>query len=43
MNDAEEMNVKTKDIYTEHTVPASGKPLVSLGYFAPEWLNQDQR
>ena len=38
MNNGEEMNVKTKNIYTEHTAPASGKPSVSLGFFAPEYL-----
>ena len=36
MNDGDEMNIKTKDIYTEHTVPASRKPSVSLGLFAPK-------
>ena len=41
MNDADKMNVKTEDIYTEHTVPASAKPLVVLGFFAPKWLKQD--
>ena len=43
MNDQEEMNVKTKDIYTEHTVPASSKLSVSLGFFASKWLKQDQK
>ena len=43
MTDGEQMNVKTKDIYTEHTVPVSGKPSVSLGFFAPKWLKQDQK
>ena len=43
MTDGEQMNVKTKDIYTEHTVPASGKPSISLGFFAPKWLKQDQK
>ena len=36
MNDGEQMNVKTKDIYTKHTVPASGKPSVLLGFFPPK-------
>ena len=36
MSDGEQMNVKTKDIYMEHTVTASGKPLVLLGFFAPK-------
>ena len=43
MNNGEEMNVKSKDIYTEHKVPVSGKPSVPLGFFAPEWLKQDQK
>ena len=43
MTDGEQMNVKTKDIYTEHTVPASGKPSVSLNFFATKWLKQDQK
>ena len=43
MNDRDETKVKTKDIYTEHTVPASGKSSVSLGFFAPKWLKQDQK
>ena len=34
MTNGEQMNVKTEDIYTEHTVPVSGKPSVLLGFFA---------
>lgn len=37
------MNVDTKDIYKEHTVPASGKPSILLGFFASAWLKQDQK
>ena len=29
MNNEEEMNIETKDIYTEYTVPASGRQAVS--------------
>ena len=43
MNDGEEMNFETKDIYTEHTVPASETPSHQLGFFAPAWLKQDQK
>ena len=43
MTDGEQMNVNTKDICTKHTVPASGKPSVLLGYFDPKWLKQDQK
>ena len=43
MGKGDEMNVEAKDIYTEHSVPASGKPSISLGFFAPKWLKQDQK
>ena len=36
INNGEQMNVTTKDIYAEHTVPASGKPSVLLGFFPPK-------
>ena len=43
MNGGEEMNGKTKDIYTEHMVPASRKPSVLLEFFILEWFKQDQK
>ena len=43
MNDGDKINVKTEDIYKEHAVLASGKPLVSSGLFVPQWLKQDQK
>ena len=36
MNDGDKVNVKTEDIYTKHTVPPSGKPSVSQGFFTPK-------
>eukprot|EP00531_Pseudo-nitzschia_arenysensis_P008906 CAMPEP_0116127296 /NCGR_PEP_ID=MMETSP0329-20121206/6769_1 /TAXON_ID=697910 /ORGANISM="Pseudo-nitzschia arenysensis, Strain B593" /LENGTH=2217 /DNA_ID=CAMNT_0003621395 /DNA_START=65 /DNA_END=6718 /DNA_ORIENTATION=- len=32
-----------EDIFTEYTVPATGPPTESLGFFAPEWLKQDSK
>ena len=43
MTDGEKMNVKMEDIYTEHTVPVSGKLSVLLGFFALKWLKQHQK
>ena len=38
LDDGTNMDVLPKDIYTEDTVPASGKPSISMGFFCPKWL-----
>ena len=43
LDDGTHMDVLPKDIYTEDTVPASGKPSISMGFFRPEWLKRDQK
>ena len=42
MENGTEEDVKPENVFNEHNVPASGKPSVSLGFFAPDWLKQDQ-
>ena len=37
------MNVEMKGICIEHTVPASGKPSVSLEFFTSALIKQDQK
>ena len=34
------ISAATKDIYTEFTIPATGTPSESLGFFTPSWLKQ---
>ena len=43
LDDGTQMDVLLKDIYTEDTAPASGKPSISMGFFFPEWLKRDQK
>ena len=38
----EDYDVLQRHLYTEDTVPASGIPSISLGFFKPEWMKQDQ-
>ena len=42
-DDATEIEVKAKNIYTEHNVPAPGILLQMLNFFQPQWLKQGQK
>ena len=39
----DQVDVKSKHIYNETSAPASGTPSVSLGFFRPGWIKQDQK
>ena len=39
----EEIEVKRKHLYDGKSVPASGTPSISLGFFTPGWMKQDQQ
>lgn len=39
----ERFDVKSKHIYTQTSAPASGTPSISLGFFRPGWIKQDQK
>ena len=43
LDDCTSKNVLPQNIYIKDTVPASGKPSVSMGFFCPHWLKQDQK
>ncbi|OEU11655.1 hypothetical protein FRACYDRAFT_244773 [Fragilariopsis cylindrus CCMP1102] len=37
------IDVKQEHMFTEHNIPASGKPLIALDFLKPKWLKQDQK
>ena len=43
MENGDNIKTKQKHIYDKDSVPASGKPSVSLGFFQPGWMKQDQK
>ena len=43
LDDGTSKDVLPQNIYTKDTVPASGKPSISMGFFRPQWLKRDQK
>ncbi len=43
LEDGTTADVDEQVIYTEHTVPTSGEPTTSMGFFCPNWLKQGQK
>ena len=37
------IDVKQEHMFTEHNIPASGKPSIALDFLKPKWLKQDQK
>ena len=43
LENGETMVADPNDIYTEYNVPATGSPSETLGFFTPDWLQQDAK
>ena len=43
LNDRSTRNVDPDHIFDEHNAPAPGTPSMSLAFFRPEWMKQDQK
>ena len=43
LNDRSTRNVDQDHIFDEHNAPAPGTPSMSLAFFRPEWMKQDQK
>ena len=43
LEDGTDIDIDRQHIYDKDSVPASGKPSISLGFFNPGWMKQDQK
>ena len=43
LEDGLDVDMSAKHLYDKNSAPASGKPSISLGFFQPEWMKQDQK
>ena len=42
LDDSSNLDVQQEHMFTEHNIPASGKPSLALDFLRPKWLKQDQ-
>ena len=42
-NNGTDIDIDLNHIYNTDSVPASGNPSISLGFFQPEWMKHDQK